>query len=118
MNNKGFAGMGMMVGMITAVMVFMMLSAFLPTIIQMLGIGKGSNAANCPGYIDPSATAGSNYSHNPNLQSDTITCSVLNFTTGMFVLSVVFSIIAGIITGRFASAEPQQPQYSQYQPQY
>jgi len=117
MNKKGQAmGMGLMYGMITAVMVFVMLSAFLPTIIQMIGMGKGSDSANCPGYVDPNAaTLGiNNKSYNNATSSDTITCSILAFTPGMFVLAIVFAIIAGIISGRIAmgSNEPQ-PSYGQ-----
>jgi hypothetical protein len=112
-NKKGFAGMGLMVGLITGVMVFFMFSALLPATIQILGTGKGSNSANCPGYIDPVATATSNYTYDSTKSTDTIVCSILNFTPGMWVLSVVFAIIAGIISGKFSQAEPQQ-QYSQY----
>lgn len=111
MNNKGQMGMGLLTGMIVAVMVFVMMSAFLPTIIQMLGTNKGSTGANCAGYVDPTGLN----SYNSSLQSDTITCSILNFTPGMFVLSIVFAIIAGIISGRLSMAS-QEPQYAQ--PQY
>lgn len=110
MNKKGNAGLGLMVGMITSVMVFVMLSAFLPVIIQMLGNGKGSDSANCVGYVDPYGL----HSYNSSLQSDTITCSVLNFTPGMYVLSIIFAIIAGIISGKISSGYDQP----QYQPQY
>lgn len=117
-SKKGQMGMGLMVGLITSVMVFLMLSAFLPTIIQMLGTGKGNNSANCPGYIDTSATTAlggaNNYSYNSALETDKITCSILDFTPGMFVLSIVFAIIAGVISGKIAS----QPQEQQYYPQY
>ncbi len=113
-DKKGMAGMAMMVGLITAVMMFFMFTALLPAVIEMLGTGKGSNSANCPGYIDPNANENVNYSYDSTKNTDSITCSVLNFTAGMWVLSVVFAIISGIITGRFALQE-QQPQYGQYQ---
>ena len=111
-NKKGNMGMGLMVGLITAMLVFIMLSAFLPTIIQMLGTGKGSNSANCVGYVD-TVNAGL-YSYNSSLSSDTITCSILNFTPGMLVLSIVFAVISGIISGRIASQTEPQPYYPQY----
>lgn len=116
MNKQGQMGMGLMTGLITAVMVFFMFSALLPTVIQMIGTGKGSNSANCVGYVDPSANSAQNYSYNSSLSSDTITCSILNFTPGMWVLSIVFAIISGVLSGNLAmrSQEPQQPMYSQY----
>lgn len=111
-NRKGQMGLALITGMITAVLVFVMLSAFLPTIIQMLGTNKGSNGANCVGYVDPT---GYN-SYNSSLQSDTITCSILNFTPGMFVLSIIFAVIVGIITGTLSMTPREQPQ--PYYPQY
>jgi len=115
-NKKGqMAGMGLMVGLLVAVMMFFMFTALLPAVIEMLGTGKGSNSANCPGYIDPNANAVVNYSYDSTKNTETITCSVLNFTPGMWVLAVVFAIISGILSGRFASQEPQQPAYSPYQ---
>lgn len=111
-NKKGQLGMGLITGMLVSVLVFVMMSAFLPVIIQMLGTSKGSNSANCVGYVDPAGV----YSYNSSLSSDTITCSILNFTAGMYVISIVFSIIAGIISGKLTmgSQEPQQQYYPQY----
>ena len=112
-NKRGQMGMGLLTGMFVALFVFVMLSAFLPVIIQMLGTTKGSNSANCVGYVDSAGT----YSYNSSLSSDTITCSILNFTPGMLVLSIVFAVIAGIISGRLSMGSPE-PQQQYYQPQY
>jgi hypothetical protein len=112
MNKKGQAmGVGLLTGMIVAVMVFIMMSAFLPTIIEMIGMGKGSNSANCVNYVDPNGL----YSYNESLDTDSITCSILNFTPGLYVLSIVFAIISGIISGRIAGSMGQQEYgYQQY----
>ncbi len=109
-NKKGQMGMGLMAGMFTAVFVFIMLSAFLPVIIEMLGTTKGSNSANCVNYVDPNGI----YSYNSSLSTDTITCSIINFTPGMFVLAIIFAIISGIISGKLAMSSQQEPQYPQY----
>jgi hypothetical protein len=119
-NKRGQAGMGLITGMFVAVFVFVMLSAFLPVIVQMLGTSKGNDSANCVGYQDPYATTalggGNNKSYNSAIASDTITCSILDFTPGMLVLSIIFAVISGIITGKLSMSEPQQPmyQYGQY----
>jgi hypothetical protein len=111
-SKKGQMGTGLMTGLFVAVFVFIMLSAFLPVIIEMIGTSKGSNSANCNGYTDPNGV----YSYNASLDSDTITCSILNFTPGMLVLSIVFAIVSGIIAGRLSMGSPEpQPQYY---PQY
>jgi len=108
---KGQMGTGLMTGMFVAVLVFVMLSAFLPVIIQLLGTSKGSNSANCVNYVDPNGY----YSYNKSLSSDTITCSILNFTPGIFVLSIVFAVISGIIAGKLSMGSPEpQPYYPQY----
>ena len=108
-NRKGQMGMGLMVGMLVAVMVFVMMSAFFPVIIQMLGTTQGSDSANCVGYVDPTGL----HSYNATLATDTITCSVIKFTPGMFVLAVVFAVIAGVISGKLTMSQPEQPQYYQ-----
>jgi hypothetical protein len=110
-NKKGQLGMGLMTGLIVAVMMFIMLSAFLPVIVQTIGMGKGSNAANCVGYTDPNGL----YSYNNSTSTDTITCSILSFTPGMLVISIVFAIISGIIAGKLSMVSPEpQPYYPQY----
>lgn len=110
MNKRGQMGMALITGMFTALFVFVMLAAFLPVIISMLGTTQGSNSANCVGYVDPSGVN----SYNSSLSTDTITCSIIDFTPGLFVLSIVFAIIAGIISGRLSMASEQQPQQTQY----
>lgn len=113
-NKRGQLGMGLMMGMIVSLVVFVMLSAFLPVMIQMIGTSKGSNGANCVGYVDPLGT----YSYNSSINTDTITCSILNMTTGLYVLSIVFAVISGILTGKIymSTQEPQQTYnpYGQY----
>jgi len=110
-NKKGQMGMGLITGLFVAVMVFVMMSAFLPVIVQMVGFSKGSNSANCVNYVDPQGT----YSYNSSLDTDTITCSILDFTTGMLVMSIVFAVISGIISGKLAMTSQEQPQmYQQY----
>jgi len=109
-NKKGQMGMGMITGLFVAVIMFVMMSALLPTVIEMIGFGKGSNSANCVGYTDPDGT----YSYNASLDTDSITCSILNFTPGMFVLTIVFAIISGIVSGRLAMNVGQQEQQPMY----
>lgn len=119
MNKRGQAmGLGLMTGVMVSVMVFFMMSALLPSVIQMVGLSKGNDAANCPGYYDKDATTAvggaNNKSYNSGLDTDTITCSILDFTPGMYVLAIVFAVIAGIVSGRIAMGSPEPQPYSQY----
>lgn len=112
-NKRGQMGMALIMGMLTSIFVFVLLSAFLPVIVQLLGATKGSDSANCAGYVDPNGI----HSYNSSLSSDTITCAIINFTPGMYVLSIVFAVIAGIISGKLSmTSQEQQPQYGGYQP--
>ncbi len=120
-NKRGQMGMALITGMLTAVFVFVMLSAFLPVIIQMLGTTRGSNSANCVQTLTGgicSSNGGVEPCYNASRSTDTITCSILSFTPGMLVMSIVFAVIAGILSGKLTMAvqEPQQqyPQYQQY----
>ena len=119
MNRKGFAGISFIVGLLVAVICIVFSMALTPVIESSFGMSRGSDAANCPGYVDTSATTAlsgnNNNSYNSALETDRITCSILDFTPGMLVLSIVFAVIAGIISGRIASSvEQQQPYYPQY----
>jgi hypothetical protein len=116
MNKRGQMGMALISGMFTALFVFVMLSAFLPVIISMLGTTQGSNSANCASLATCVSTGGAEPCYNSSISTDTITCSILSFTPGMLVLSIVFAVIAGIISGRLAmtSEQPMQPQYGTY----
>ena len=115
-SKKGQMGAGLMTGLFVAVFVFIMLSAFLPVIIEMIGTSKGSNSANCVSTVTCESTGGTQPCYNNSLSTDTITCSILNFTPGMLVLSIVFAIVSGIIAGRLSMGSPEpQPQYY---PQY
>lgn len=117
MNNKGFAGIGFIVGLLVAVICIVFSMALTPVISQSFGMARGSDAANCPGYVDPNAATLGQYNHSylpvavGGKQSDTLTCTVTDFGTGMIVLSIIFGIIAGILTGSFGQSEPQ-PQYN------
>jgi len=114
-NKKAQLGMGLIVGMLTSVIVFVMLSAFMPTIIQMLGTVKGSDSANCYGYTDPYGIHSYNATLAASGGTDSITCSIINFTPGLYMLSIIFAIIAGIISGKISQpVQEQQPYYPPY----
>lgn len=106
MNKRG----NFMVGILVAIMSLFLFLALVPAIVQMFGMSKGSDSANCPGYVDPAGY----YSYNASRSTNTLTCTVLDFSPGLIVVGVVFSIIIGIITGRLGQQEQQQQQQYQY----
>ena len=113
-SKKGQMGTGLMTGLFVAVFVFIMLSAFLPVIIEMIVQVRVVIVKLCSLLLR--STGGTQPCYNNSLSTDTITCSILNFTPGMLVLSIVFAIVSGIIAGRLSMGSPEpQPQYY---PQY
>lgn len=114
MNKRGIAGKSFLIGILVAVICIVISMALTPVMVSSFGMARGSDSANCPGYIDPQASVLgiNNHSYNSARNTDTLTCTVTDFGTGMIVLSIVFGIIAGILSGNFGKEEsPQQPNY-------
>ena len=111
MNKKG----NFLVGLLMMVVSLFFFLALTPAITSMFGVSKGSDSANCPGYVDPNSAilGANNKSYSSTLSTDTLSCTVLNFGPGMIILSVIFSAIIGVITGKLGQQQ-QQETYSQY----
>ena len=118
MNKKGFAGMGFMIGILVAVICIVISMALTPVMISSFGMARGNDGANCPSYLDPDSTTAlggtNNNSYDSAFESDSLTCMVTDFGTGLIVLSIIFGIIAGILSGSFGREEQPQPVYQQY----
>ena len=102
-------------GIIVMVMSILLFAGIFPAIISAFGMTKDSQGANCAGYIDPNTASlgANNHSYNSALNTDTLSCTILNFGPGMIVISVIFGLVAGLIGGKLGQTE-QQPQYQQY----
>lgn len=111
-NKKGqMVGISFIVGVLVAVICIVFSMALTPVLSSAFGMARGSDAANCPGYTDPAGQ----HSYNASLgHSDTLTCTVTDFGMGMIVLSIVFGIIAGILTSSFGRKEEPTYNYGSY----
>lgn len=114
MNKKGNAGMGFVIGILVMIISLVFFMSLTPVIAKMFGIAKGRDSANCPGYIDSDSTALNNQTYDNTRNSDSVTCSILNFGPAMIILSVLFGLVAGIISGNLGKTDNPQPQYSSY----
>ena len=112
MNNKGQTGFGWITGLIVMVMAILLFAGVFPAIITAFGLTKNSDSANCAGYTDPDATLANNKSYDSSKNTDTLSCTILNFGPGIIVVAVIFGIVAGLISGNLGRV--QQPQYPQY----
>ena len=113
MNKKGQMGFSWINGIIVMVMAILLFAGIFPAIISAFGLTKNSDGANCVGYTDPeTATLGANNkSYDSTLDTDTLSCTILNFGPGMIVIAVIFGLVAGLIAGKLGQTE--QPQYQQ-----
>jgi len=112
-NKKGQMGMSFLVGIMVMIMSLVFFMALTPVITKMFGISKGADGSNCQGYIDPDATALNNQSYNSARNSDTVACAILDFGPALLILSVIFGLVAGIITGKLGQTEQQPNPYAQ-----
>jgi len=116
LNKKGQMGFNWINGLIVMVMSILLFAGLFPAIISAFGLTKNSDGANCAGYTDPdTVTLGaSNKSYDSTLDTDTLSCTILNFGPGMIVIAVIFGLVAGLIGGKLGQTEQQQPYYQQY----
>lgn len=116
-NKKGQTGFSWITGLIVMVLSILFFAGLFPAIISAFGLTKGSDAANCVGYTDPNEAVlgANNKSYDSTKDTDTLSCTMLNFGPAMIVIAVIFGVVAGLISGKLGQVE-QQPQY-QY-PQY
>ena len=113
MNNKG--QFSFMTGLIVMVVALLMFNALFPVIMSSFGMSKGSDGANCKGYIDPDATALNNNSYDSTKNTDTLSCQIFGFGPGMIAISVIFGIIGGVISGKLGQREQESYQNYSYQ---
>lgn len=113
------AGFNFMKGIVVAVVCFVIAMALTPILIDSSGMAKGRDGANCKGYVDSDATATNNQTYDSSRNTDTLTCLVIGNSTGLFVLSIVFGLVAGILGGTLGRDEPEpQQQYVSPYPSY
>jgi hypothetical protein len=111
MNKKGNLLMGVIMGFI--VLVFLTMTVGI--ISSLFNSQKGANQLNCQGYVDPHASGPVNNSYNPNLNSDDMTCSVINFGTAFWTIAILSAIVIGVISGNLGNEQQQQPMNYGYQ---
>lgn len=107
-------GSGFITSMIVGILALFMFMALTPSIVQMVGMSKGSDSLNCPGYTDPNEAnlGANNHSYNSNLDTNTLGCTVADFTPGLLILGIVFAVIMGIIAGKLGESQPQPYGYA------
>lgn len=101
----------LIVGIIGAFLAITFLASFMVPINEMIGISRGSNGLNCPGYVDSTESGTGlpgNTSYNPDLESPySSACTTIVLLPLVLVAGVILSILMFMLYGTGAEAAPQ-----------
>lgn len=116
MNRKG---QELMVGMMILIMAIIIFIATLPALSNVFNDARQCNNLNCGGFVDVDATSASggnctstNRSYNPNLEEDTLACTILDLGIPYLILGVLVAIIAKLLHGKLV--DKPEPEYGMY----
>lgn len=88
----------LIVGIIGAFLAITFLASFMLPITEMIGISRGSNSLNCPGFVDDdeggSTGVPGNTTYNPDIESPyTAACTTIVMLPLILVAGVLLSIL-------------------------
>lgn len=114
MNKKGQM---LMVGMMIMIMAILIFVSTLPATQSVINVARQCDSLNCEGYTDPDATtancSANNRSYDPSLDSNALSCTILDLMIPFIILGVLIGIITKLLYGNLVD-KPQQQGYSQY----
>ena len=118
MNNSGQM---LMVGIMIMIMAILIFVSTLPATQSVINTARQCDGLNCAGYVDPDASgagcSATNRSYMPTLDSNTLSCTILDLMIPFIILGVLIGIITKLLYGHLVD-QPQQQAYSQYSQGY
>lgn len=106
MNNKGQL---IIIGILVLVMAILIFVATLPAVSEIIQNARGCSYLNCAGYKDKSATGAgcgsTNQTYTTAVDSDTLSCTILDLAIPFLILGVLTGLIAKLIHGKLVEAE-------------
>lgn len=112
-NNKGQM---LLVGIMILIMCLILFIATLPAIQSVMDDSRKCNSLNCEGYIDPDASGSgcttSNRSYNPDLGTNTLSCTILDLAIPLIIMGVLIGLITKLLHGGLV--DRPEPQYGGY----
>lgn len=88
----------MIAGIVVAFIAITFLTSFMEPMVESIGLGRGSNALNCPGYVDSDETD-TNTTYDPDLESYSSACNTITLLPFILVAAVMLGILFGILYG-------------------
>lgn len=110
---KSKKGQIFMIGIMMIIMALLIFIATLPAVKSLINDVRGCSNLNCGGYIDSDATGSSttcvstNQTHDPTLEEDTLSCTILDLTIPFLILGVLAAAVFKITRGE-SIEQPQQ----------
>ena len=95
-------------GIIIAFIAITMMANFMEPMVESIGLGRGSDALNCAGFVDSDET-GTNTTYDPDLESYTAACNTITLLPFVIIAGVMLAVLFMIMYGDPGSAG--QPVY-------
>ena len=110
-------GQTLIIGIMIMVMAVIIFIATLPALASIMNEARSCDSLNCAGYVDKDASAAAcgstNGTYTSTLDSNDLSCTILDLGIPYLVLGVLVGLVAKLIHGNLVDT-PQPPQYQQY----
>ena len=106
----------MLLGIMILIISIIIFIALLPPVQDQLNVARGCSYMNCEGYVVQSTTGvtctSENQSYVSGLESNGLSCSVLDLFIPILVLFVLIGLVTRLIHGKLVEpAPPEVPAY-------
>ncbi len=90
-------------GIVVAFIAITFLTAFMEPMVESIGVGRGANSLNCPGYIDDNEGGSTglpgNTTYNPDRETYSSACNTIILLPFILVAAVILAVLFGILYG-------------------
>ena len=91
-------------GIVVAFIAITFLTSFMEPMVEQIGISRGCNSLNCPGFIASDATTAScavgNRTYDPDIETpSTPACTTIVLLPFILVAAVILAVLFGILYG-------------------
>ena len=89
-------------GIVVAFIAITFLTAFMEPMVESIGVGRGANSLNCPGYVDADESGTGlpgNTTYNPDRETYSSACNTIILLPFILVAAVILAVLFGILYG-------------------
>lgn len=112
---RGKGGQMLIVGVMIMVMTLILFIALLPAIKSTMDTARGCDSLNCQGFVDMDASStdacsSSNRTYTTTLDSDSLSCTVLDLGIPYLILGVLAALIFKLLAGQLVDPVREREQ--------